>query len=122
MDIGLVSESLLDCVQAINKNTQKKILEGKQPVNFAINAVQCQIQVKNTYYSSAAAARFFSIDDAHGYVELGCEVPNYSAFDTAELNQYIMLKVHDAVVNLLNKHKAQMKAEGQKEKNSGFVF
>ena len=112
----------IESFSSLNKNTQRSVLEGKQAIAFKVNSTQCQFEVKNTYYRSDAAARYFGVDEAHGYIEMGCELPAYSAFNSKEVEEFVSVKVSESLVSLLNKHKAQMKAEGQKQKNSGFVF
>lgn len=104
------------------KSTQKEVMQGKQPIVFSVNAIQCQVTLQNTYYRSDAVAAYFGVNEAHGYIEMGCELPSFRAFNNEELQQYVQSKVNDTLVNLLDKHKSQMKAEGQKEKNAGFVF
>ncbi|BDX06584.1 hypothetical protein [Planctobacterium marinum] len=112
----------IDAFSSLNKKTQKRVLEGKHAIQFNVKSAQCQFEVKNTYYRSDAAARYFGINEAHGYIEMGCQLPAYSAFSSKEVEQFVSVKVNDSIAKLLDKHKTQMKAEGQKEKNSGFVF
>lgn len=114
IDIELLSQQ--------KKSAQKKVLEGKQPVIFTVDDIQCQITIQNTYYRSDAVAAYFGVDQAHGYIEMGCELPSFRAFNDEELHQYVQSRVNDTLVNLLDKHKTQMKADGQKEQNAGFVF
>lgn len=112
----------LEAVSLLSKAKQKKILDGKQAISFEVQQASCEIVVSNTYYRSEAAARFFAVDQAHGYVEFGCQLQNIADFDDVKLANYVSERVTEALTPLLTKHKAQMKAEGQKEQNSGFVF
>ncbi|MCC2604049.1 hypothetical protein [Planctobacterium marinum] len=112
----------IDAIAMLSKTKQKQILDGKQAISFQVDNAQCDIQVSNTYYRSDAAARFFGVEEAHGYIEFGCQLPALRDFDDAKLAAYVTQRVTESVSQLLAKHKAQMKAEGQKEQHSGFVF
>lgn len=107
---------------ARSKEEQAQLLKGAQSIRFEKTQHQCHFTARNTYYRSEAAAETFGVTEAHGYIALNCESRQASKHSQPKLSLFITSKVHETIGSLLEKHKAQMINEGQKEKNAGFVF
>lgn len=112
----------LNTIASRDENEQKRILEGKQSINFETKGKRCEFTAKNTFYRSDAVAKSFGVEEAHAYITLQCSQLSGLSYHEKKLQEYVSDEVKSAVQALLTRHKAQMKAEGQKQENSGFVF
>jgi hypothetical protein len=112
----------LDSVESMDKKQQQSVLEGKSAISFETKGKSCEFTAKNTFFRSDAAAEKYGIDDAHAYINLMCKQSTGLSYHEKKLEEFIDESVVTAMSDLLAKHKAEMKQEGQKEKNSGFVF
>lgn len=112
----------LESIESMDKTKHQAILEGKSNIEFETQGKSCFLNAKNTYYRSDAVASAFSIDDAHAYITMGCSQSSGLYYHERKLQEFVEEEVNKSMMELLAKHKAQMKKDGQKEKNSGFVF
>lgn len=112
----------LDAVSSFNKTQQQRLLEGKSTIDFETKGKSCQFSAKNTFYRSDAVAEAFGIDQAHAYIKLQCKQTSGLSYHEKKLQEFVTENVNKTMSELLAKHKTLMKTEGQKEKNSGFVF
>lgn len=112
----------LAAVSGMEKAQQQQVLEGKQAIKFNTKGKFCEFSAKNTYYRSEAAARTFGVKEAHAYIQLKCTQSSGLSYHEKKLNEYVAEAANKVMQELLAKHKGQMKSEGQKQENAGFVF